>query len=258
VAQKVDGSTPSSHTINYIDGDILVLHRAQYIEITMKIYEEKIQLSKDGKPRTMVKIKCDHCHKKIWKEKRWIRSENCFCNQQCKGLFYRKGREILCSNCGKKNYKKSAWIRASKTKLFFCNNNCRNEAQHVKHIFRKAKIISCYKCGDKIEVDSRASRKICPKCIPETKRTKIIDYKKVLEGKEQCSNFYNLRKYLIKNGIKENKCEICGINEWLGKPLVIQLHHKNGDKNNNKLENLQMACPNCHSQTNTWGTKNKK
>lgn len=53
---------------------------------------------------------------------------------------------------------------------------------------------------------------------------------------------------LIREGLKENKCEICGlINEWNGKPLVLQLHHINGNHTDNRLENLQILCPNCHS-----------
>lgn len=68
-----------------------------------------------------------------------------------------------------------------------------------------------------------------------------------------------LRIKLIKEGIKENKCEICGITEWQDKPLVCQLHHINGDSTDNRIENLQMLCPNCHSQTENYcGSSNKK
>ena len=68
-----------------------------------------------------------------------------------------------------------------------------------------------------------------------------------------------LKDRLIKEGLKENKCEICGISEWQGKKLVCQLHHKDGNNKNNNLENLQMLCPNCHSQTeNFCGSANEK
>lgn len=63
---------------------------------------------------------------------------------------------------------------------------------------------------------------------------------------------YQLKKKLLKEKIKENKCEICGLTEWLGKPLIIQLHHINGNNTDNRLENLQMLCPNCHSQTDSY------
>ena len=68
-----------------------------------------------------------------------------------------------------------------------------------------------------------------------------------------------LKRRLIKDGLKEDKCEICGcINEWNGNPLVLQLDHINGNHNDNRLENLRILCPNCHSQTETFGNKRKK
>ena len=69
----------------------------------------------------------------------------------------------------------------------------------------------------------------------------------------------DLIKKLISLGIKEYKCECCGITEWNGKEIRLQVHHKDGDHLNNELENLQLLCPNCHSQTDTYaGKKNKK
>ena len=68
-----------------------------------------------------------------------------------------------------------------------------------------------------------------------------------------------LKTKLLKEGIKENKCECCGISEWMGKPIVIQLHHIDGNNCNNELSNLQMLCPNCHSQTDNYcGSANEK
>jgi hypothetical protein len=58
-----------------------------------------------------------------------------------------------------------------------------------------------------------------------------------------------LRKRLIKEGIKEEKCEKCGLENWNGKSLPFELHHIDGNRINNKLENLTILCPNCHSQT---------
>lgn len=63
----------------------------------------------------------------------------------------------------------------------------------------------------------------------------------------------HLKGRLIKSGLKENRCEVCGITEWRGKPLNMELHHVNGDGVDNRLENLQLLCGNCHSQTDNWG-----
>ncbi|MBP5455289.1 MAG: hypothetical protein J6Y37_02190 [Paludibacteraceae bacterium] len=68
-----------------------------------------------------------------------------------------------------------------------------------------------------------------------------------------------LKEKLIAAGLKTNKCEKCGISSWQGEPIVCQLHHINGDNTDNRLENLQMLCPNCHSQTDNYcGQANKK
>jgi Zn finger protein HypA/HybF involved in hydrogenase expression len=66
----------------------------------------------------------------------------------------------------------------------------------------------------------------------------------------------HLKARLIKAGLKENRCEQCGISSWRGKPLSVQLHHKNGDGTDNRTENLEFLCPNCHSQTDTYGGRN--
>ena len=52
--------------------------------------------------------------------------------------------------------------------------------------------------------------------------------------------------------LRGRKCECCGITEWMGQPINLEIHHKDGDRTNNSLENLQLLCPNCHSYTPTF------
>ncbi len=66
----------------------------------------------------------------------------------------------------------------------------------------------------------------------------------------------HLKARLIDAGLKENRCEGCGLDEWRGKPLNPQLHHRNGDGRDNRIENLEFLCPNCHALTDTWGGRN--
>jgi 5-methylcytosine-specific restriction endonuclease McrA len=48
------------------------------------------------------------------------------------------------------------------------------------------------------------------------------------------------------------KCNVCGINDWMNKSLTLQVDHINGNNKDNRKENLQLICPNCHSQTSTF------
>lgn len=70
------------------------------------------------------------------------------------------------------------------------------------------------------------------------------------------TNTNRLRIRLIENGLLKNECAICGNKgTWLNKPLSLQLDHINGIHNDNRLENLRILCPNCHTQTETYGSK---
>ena len=68
----------------------------------------------------------------------------------------------------------------------------------------------------------------------------------------------SVKKAYIERMLDIAHCEQCGITEWNGKDIVFQLHHKDGNHKNNKLENLILLCPNCHSQTENYANKNKK
>lgn len=64
----------------------------------------------------------------------------------------------------------------------------------------------------------------------------------------------NIKKFILRHNIIEYKCACCGnTGEWQGKKLTLQLDHIDGDNQNHTKENLRFMCPNCHSQTETWG-----
>lgn len=67
---------------------------------------------------------------------------------------------------------------------------------------------------------------------------------------------YHLKDRLLKEGVKEYKCECCGSSEWMGQPIALELHHVNGIKDDLRLENLQILCPNCHAFTDNYRGKN--
>ena len=115
-------------------------------------------------------------------------------------------------------------------------------------------------------------------CKPETLNSYLnklnIDYSgnKGLKGKKISSNRISvydyiekdvvsaskLRKLLIRDGLKEKKCECCGLDEWMGKPIPLELHHIDENRFNNKLENLKILCSNCHMQEHNYSNSKKK
>jgi hypothetical protein len=78
---------------------------------------------------------------------------------------------------------------------------------------------------------------------PRIERGEVVDYRP-------------LKKYLIEKF--SEKCSCCGIDStWNNMPLTLQLDHIDGDSDNNLPSNLRLLCPNCHSQTETFGSKGK-
>lgn len=69
-------------------------------------------------------------------------------------------------------------------------------------------------------------------------------------------NRHHVKLRLLRAGLLTNQCSACGLTEWLGKPLSMHVDHINGVHNDHRLDNLRMLCPNCHSQTETYGGRN--
>jgi DNA-binding CsgD family transcriptional regulator/5-methylcytosine-specific restriction endonuclease McrA len=88
--------------------------------------------------------------------------------------------------------------------------------------------------------------------VTRTQRTP--DEKLFVAG--QPRNRANLKRRMLVDGLRPNRCTVCGISDWLGQPLSMALHHINGDRLDNRLENLELLCPNCHSQTGTYSGRN--
>lgn len=111
---------------------------------------------------------------------------------------------------------------------------------HIKTVGARAKKLNINKNGDRIGTNQP------------------FDLQDVLDGKYPQYPTYRLRNRLIEVGLLEYKCSNCGINEWCNEPVTLELDHKDGDNTNHQLSNLRLMCPNCHSQTATYKSKNKK
>jgi hypothetical protein len=87
-------------------------------------------------------------------------------------------------------------------------------------------------------------------------RDRAMPIAQLLSGERQTRRTH-LKMRLISAGLLQPRCAECGITTWRGKPLSLELDHINGDKHDNRLENLRLLCPNCHSQTVTYAGRNK-
>jgi Zn finger protein HypA/HybF involved in hydrogenase expression len=106
-----------------------------------------------------------------------------------------------------------------------------------------------------LEENRRKSRERHMKSLLEKKTYKLKDI--LVENSKYGS--HHLKNKLILQNILKNECSICKNNgEWFGKKLSLQLDHINGINNDNRLENLRLLCPNCHSQTETFSGKRHK
>jgi hypothetical protein len=90
------------------------------------------------------------------------------------------------------------------------------------------------------------------------KVTPKINLSEIINGQHPHFQTFKLKKRLIKENYLENKCSECGLTEWNGKPINMELDHIDGNRTNHLLNNLRMLCPNCHSQTDTYRAKNIK
>lgn len=114
---------------------------------------------------------------------------------------------------------------------------------------KKLEIYSCLYCDSKFEYSKGTKNKFC--CLECNFKYKweFIEKPKIENGLGG-----NIKKYLVET--RGEYCEICNQgNVHNNKKLVLQVDHVDGHSDNNNIKNLRLLCPNCHTQTDTYGSK---
>ena len=125
-------------------------------------------------------------------------------------------------------------------------------ARHLGLVTKGSNFKTIRKYIDKYNIDtSHFTGMLWSKGLKYINKTSRIPLNEILKENTNFSSTA-LKHRLIFEGIKEYKCEECGISTWNNKEITLELHHINGNHYDNRLENLIILCPNCHSQTSTW------
>ena len=151
---------------------------------------------------------------------------------------------FLCKNCNKP-------IPYEKRVNEFCNRSCAttflNMGVSRNEKSGKWKKKPCQFCGEKTENKKFCSRKCEHNYNLQNRRRVLKELGKI--------NTKTDKWYLIE--LRSHKCEICDHSKWNAQDIPLDIHHIDGNSDNNKFNNLLLICPNCHRQTTNHGSKNK-
>jgi hypothetical protein len=105
----------------------------------------------------------------------------------------------------------------------------------------------CAHCGKNYV---RGANKFCDECIQQG-----YDHREQRKGLEEKKTDRGRRSYLIRT--QGHRCELCGLSEWRGQPIPLQLDHVDGNYQNNTAENLRLLCATCHTMTQNYRSNNR-
>lgn len=197
-------------------------------------------------------VQCTDGHIVTVLTKSLTRADNLKHCPQCKKE-RRKENLKVCLNCGKQ-------LKVGQEK--FCGNSC---SAKYNNAIRREKIErrKCKNCGAEINITKSQGRVYCSDECRAThkKHLRQLKYQELLDGRDEitCKSgkvSKTIRESLISK--YNNSCQRCGwntINTFTGK-VPLQIHHVDGNPENNELSNLELLCPNCHSLTKSFGNKN--
>lgn len=145
--------------------------------------------------------------------------------------------------------------QSKKYPLRFCSTECAHSRVHSKE--QRRKISEGVKKSHLENPMSKEHMDAFLKAgLQASKNWREENEKQLLLTDFSTLTFERLRKRVLLE--QEGKCNHCGLFEWRGRPLTLEIEHKDGNHHNNARENVEAICPNCHSLTPTWRGKNKK
>lgn len=165
-----------------------------------------------------------------------------YCNKECWRESVKRARIKKCPYCCTEFVYKDSRQK-------FCSSSC---AASDNNAHRRRKVVppkTCAQCGRELH---NGQKKFCSRnCISQYNTAK--EYANVGTKKQLTAR---LKKTILKEA--EYTCISCGLSQiWNGRPITLQIHHVDGNPRNNRVENLQVLCPNCHSQTDNHGNKKR-
>ena len=210
-----------------------------------------------AKKGTRIEIQCSHCQKFVLKRPWEVArsTANKFCNSICRTNWQKEHStciDLPCQQCGSIVTRTKSTCRG----LIFCSQICSGTYNGHRRIHSEA---SKQKISASLLKGKPAKKRISQRSKARITEDSLIRFHRLLTGELQILEpTSKLKKRLFAMKLKEERCEVCGSQAyWQDKPLALQLHHIDGNGYNNKLENLSILCPNCHTQTASYAGKVK-